>query len=490
MSLNVTARSLSESSFFPVIDTASAASAQGRAPADAFFARATLKALDLGDTGVRNAAFAPSASVESLFGAQTLTPSLTVPPVDLEVGASGPDVLNMQNCLVALGYLSQDLMNTNPGFFGQNTLAALNAFQAEHGLQPANRFGSGSRTAMNAAVSRLPTIDNIIDTAYRSLLGRAPDTGGQLSWRRGLEQQAQAGASPEQLRASIEAGIKASPEYQNRNVTPQQMVNDLYAQVLERPADTGGAQHFLQRYSQLAAQGMSRADIRNTLQAEMQASPEYGVKEMVKGLYQQLLGRGLDPAGRKGWVDYGLNQLAQGVDINAVRIDIANQIMASPEYQQKHVGELNNEPNHTFAFNELYPTIQKFAAMYGTDPQILAAVVAQESSFTNHIVHNDGTGHGLIGLDDGGLKGDFENWVRTTKGVPDYTVGSGADAISIRPEWQMEYLAKTIAELTNKYGGNIMLACREWHTGAGGIWTGEGVGYEQLIRQRQQELFG
>jgi hypothetical protein len=184
-----------------------------------------------------------------------------------------------------------------------------------------------------------------------------------------------------------------------------------------------------------------------------------------------------------------MQRLAQGADINTVRNEIATEIMKSPEYQSHNPGGLTNEPNHTFSLNELMPTIQRYAAQYGTDARVLAAIVAQESSFTNHLVHRDGTGHGLIGLDDGGLKPDFEQWVRNTKGVPGYTIGNGANAISIRPDWQMEYLAKTIAELTPKYGGNIMMAAREWHTGAGGVFSGEGALYEQLIRQRMSELF-
>lgn len=181
---------------------------------------------------------------------------------------------------------------------------------------------------------------------------------------------------------------------------------------------------------------------------------------------------------------------AQGASIDQVRGEITNNIVNSEEYQKLHGRTLPNDPNHSFTFQELYPTIQKYAAKYGTDPKVLAAIVDQESSFTNWIVHRDGTGHGLTGLDDGGLKPDFERWVRQTKGIPDYTVGNGGDARSIEPDWQMEYLAKTISELTNKYNGNIMAAAREWHTGAGGVWSGEGDLYESLIRQRMQELFG
>ena len=315
--------------------------------ADAFVA-ASARPVALG-APMRGAAFASSASVESLFGTQPSALSVqsgrglstpTVPQVELEPGAFNGDVKNLQDCLVAMGYLSQETMNTNPGFFGENTQAAVRAFQADHGLEQAGRYGPGTRAAMNAAVGRLASHDAIIDNAYRTLLGRAPDDGGKMGWRRGFEQQAAAGASVDQLRASIDAGIKASPEYKDRiasNVTPQKMVSDLYNEVMERPADPGGSQHFLNRYNQLAAQGMGKPDIRNTLAHEMRQSPEYNVKETVKDLYRGLLGREADPVGKKSWTDYGMKRLAQGADINTVRNEISAQIMQSQEYRDRAV---------------------------------------------------------------------------------------------------------------------------------------------------------
>jgi peptidoglycan hydrolase-like protein with peptidoglycan-binding domain len=137
---------------------------------------------------------------------------------------------------------------------------------------------------------------------------------------------------------------------------------------------------------------------------------------------------------------------------------------------------LSNERNHQFTLTELTPTINAYAQKYHVDPKLLAGIIKQESTYQNHIVHDDGTGHGLIGLDDNGLKGDFEKW----SGL---RVGSGADAISIPPAKQIEFLAKTISVLsTQYYGGDQMAAAREWHAGAGGVNKADGLEYEQLVR--------
>ena len=143
---------------------------------------------------------------------------------------------------------------------------------------------------------------------------------------------------------------------------------------------------------------------------------------------------------------------------------------------------LTDDADHVFGFAALWPTIQVAAGRFGSDPQVDAAIVQQESGFTNFRVHRDGTGHGLIGLDDNGLLPDFEQW----SGL---SVGRGATAISIPPKLQIEYLSKAIAAYTLQYG-SAMIAARVWHRGPG-LWQDSlGQQYEDLIRAHIQSLFG
>lgn len=124
----------------------------------------------------------------------------------------------------------------------------------------------------------------------------------------------------------------------------------------------------------------------------------------------------------------------------------------------------------------LAPWVAKYAAQYGADPEVMGAIIEQESSYTNYAVHKDGTGHGLIGLDDHGLLPDFERW----SGL---SVGRGANARTIRPEKQIEFLAKTLGAYTEKYG-SAWEAARAWHAGAGGRDKPDGVTYERLVKAR------
>ena len=137
----------------------------------------------------------------------------------------------------------------------------------------------------------------------------------------------------------------------------------------------------------------------------------------------------------------------------------------------------------------MWPTIDKYARQYGFDSKVLAAIIDQESTFKNYIVHFDGTGHGLLGPDDGGLLPDFEAWVRNNKsGQTNFYVGRGANAISIQPEWQIEYAAMKLASYSQLYGGDYV-AARAWHSGVGGRNIADAFQYETLIRNHVAELF-
>lgn len=152
-------------------------------------------------------------------------------------------------------------------------------------------------------------------------------------------------------------------------------------------------------------------------------------------------------------------------------------------------GPLTNEPNHQFSLNETWPFIKKYANQYGFDPHVLAGMIQQESTFKNYLVHRDGTGHGLLGLDDNGLLGDFEQWVRQTKpGQESYSVGRGSAAQSIDPEWQIEYAAKKLSELSRAYGGDLA-ATRVWHRGPTYYNDAQGWNYQNLITGHMSRLF-
>jgi hypothetical protein len=146
-------------------------------------------------------------------------------------------------------------------------------------------------------------------------------------------------------------------------------------------------------------------------------------------------------------------------------------------------GALTDDADHVFGFEVLWPYIQASAAKYGADAEVIAAIMKQESGFANIRVHNDGTGHGLFGLDDNGLLADFEKF----SGL---SCGRGQTARSIPPLPQIDYCARTIAAYTSDPEiGTAINAARAWHRG-GRLWRDEfGQIYEDLVRGHIQTLF-
>lgn len=78
--------------------------------------------------------------------------SVSIPGSDLQRGASGTEVKQLQSALVKLGYMTQAQMNTGPGSFGPMTEAAVKKFQASHGVPSTGYYGPMTRAAMAKAL--------------------------------------------------------------------------------------------------------------------------------------------------------------------------------------------------------------------------------------------------------------------------------------------------------------------------------------------------
>ena len=74
---------------------------------------------------------------------------LDLPGGDLEKGAKGAAVKQLQTALVKLGHMTQAEMNTGPGIFGPKTEAALKEFQAAHGVPNTGYYGPKTRAAFD-----------------------------------------------------------------------------------------------------------------------------------------------------------------------------------------------------------------------------------------------------------------------------------------------------------------------------------------------------
>jgi hypothetical protein len=126
-----------------------------------------------------------------------------------------------------------------------------------------------------------------IDDLYRTVLGRAPDPGGQAYWLDQLRR----GRTLE----SVAAGFYGSDEYYGAvGGRIDAFVDSLYRRLLEREPDAGGRQHWS---GQLRA-GVSRMAVAASFYASLESR-----RQRVDALYGEVLGRAPDPGGRAFWVE-------------------------------------------------------------------------------------------------------------------------------------------------------------------------------------------
>ncbi len=96
---------------------------------------------------IRNAL--PTAATARTAAAATVT----APPAGLELGNRGPQVKQLQDALVKLGYMTKAQVATGPGIFGEKTKAAVTKFQADHKLPTTGYYGDLTHAALKKALA-------------------------------------------------------------------------------------------------------------------------------------------------------------------------------------------------------------------------------------------------------------------------------------------------------------------------------------------------
>lgn len=178
------------------------------------------------------------------------------------------------------------------------------------------RSGTPVATVISEFASSDEWAGALIDGLYRSTLGRASDRAGRAYWIGIMG----TGVSP----ASIAAEFYASDEYYRRaGGSPRTWIQDLYREILGRPADSGGLGH----WEKVMAAGAPRSVVAGSFYASIESRTR-----RVTGLYRALLGRSPDVAGRAYWAGV----LADGHDVR-----LAATLAASPEYARRALARAN-----------------------------------------------------------------------------------------------------------------------------------------------------
>ncbi len=340
------------------------------------------------------------ARAQQLLGATQSTSltanGLTVPQVDLDFGSSGPDVLNLQKCLVALGFMGQDQMNTGPGNFGFITQQAVKDFQSRHGIQPVNgRFGPLTRATMEREVARLNNntpntrFNTMVNDLYRQVLKRDADPGGMATWTQKAQQMQSQGAPDWQIRSAIHSELSNSLEGQAVS-----MVEQAFSDFLGRT--NSGRSWWHDESMRRLNNGESFEAVRDSVRWSIRTSDEFYLKnpqQLVHDIYQGELGRQADPAGMSTHMATYNNMRAQGRSIDEIRTSIINAVRSSPEWQSRGVSAeqllaIVNVPGRGMTLGEaqaLVPHLNAAMREFGlTTPQQKAAFIAQAAHETDY----------------------------------------------------------------------------------------------------------
>jgi peptidoglycan hydrolase-like protein with peptidoglycan-binding domain len=152
---------------------------------------------------------------------QALTTALTpttptdpsLPAAGMRRGTEGANVLQLQNNLVQLGYLTQQQVNTGPGIFGGQTEAAVKALQVRNGLQATGVFDEATRAAMAKEQAQYQDPSQLVKESYTKLLGREPTAAELSAATARAEQLKQSGGSLSAMRQDTVGAIRQTEEY-------------------------------------------------------------------------------------------------------------------------------------------------------------------------------------------------------------------------------------------------------------------------------------
>ena len=171
--------------------------------------------------------------------------SVQPPTVNLQPGATGQEVQQLQNWLVSQGYMTPEQVATGPGIYGPQTTAALARWQTDHNVDNSTGVGYyGPRTM--AAIKQTTTSSITPAKSVSDIQGQIQGVQGQLDVFKQAEQaglqitpQTSLQQAQEFLASPVGSylsgmGIQANENWTSAfNTQPTASAQDLYEQIYE-----------------------------------------------------------------------------------------------------------------------------------------------------------------------------------------------------------------------------------------------------------------
>jgi hypothetical protein len=162
------------------------------------------------------------------------------------------------------------------------------------------------------------TVDQVIQRAYREVLGRSADPDGLRHYRQKLLRE---GWTDRDIVRDLQRSGEA------RAISADDAIRKAYQEVLGREPDPNGLAHYRSKWKQGWTQGQIRDDLRRSTERRHTA-----IQEAITRAYRELLGRDPDP---QGFATYERLMRERGY----TERDIRRAIMDGDEYRQRQAGK-------------------------------------------------------------------------------------------------------------------------------------------------------
>jgi len=238
-----------------------------------------------------------SMDTRSAASSAPAAPRLPVPAADLRRGQTGPEVRQLQEGLVSLGYLSAQDMATGPGTFGPKTEAAVKRLQTASGLSPTGVYEASTRQALTTALTPSTPTDPSLPAAG---MRRGTEGSNVLQLQNNLVQlgylnQQQVNTGPGIFGGQTEAAVKALQVRNGLQATgvfdeatraamgteqtqyqdPSQMVKESYTKLLGREPTAAELSGATARAEQIKQSGGSLSAMRQDTVGAIRQTEEY-----------------------------------------------------------------------------------------------------------------------------------------------------------------------------------------------------------------------
>jgi murein DD-endopeptidase MepM/ murein hydrolase activator NlpD len=149
--------------------------------------------------------------------------------------------------------------------------------------------------------------------------------------------------------------------------------------------------------------------------------------------------------------------------------------------------KLSTQNDQSFTKTQLLPVVKAACAAHkpSPDPKVVLGIIMQESSMRNLLVHRDGTGTGLCGIDAHGEMKSFFQWSKLDEKKYRKSASSPQLKRVFPPELQIEFLCKRLSEMMAIHDCDTWGAVPVWHTFAN---PDEAAKYLKAIRARVAAL--